>query len=404
MIRKLVVGLIAVAALLTIWSLARTNSAPEVKFVRVKRETLTSSIQTNGKVEPIEWASARVTIPGTVESVFAQRGQTVKEGDPLVGLDSQQANAMLAEAEARIDQARAEQKLLADGGRPAEMSDLENRLERAKLDLAAAQRDADALKRLFAKQAATSKEASDAAELVRQDELQVRSLEQKKANLIAPTDLKVAGAKLREAEAAAALAREKLAMSTIRAPIDGTVYQFDIHPGMYLAVGELVANVGRLDEVRVVVYVDEPDLGRVRKNDVVVTTWDALPGRQWRGRVDKPATQVVGLGSRQVGEVGSIVENPNHDLLPGTNIDATIQSGVVEGALTIPKEAVRRHNEQTGVMLLKSDRVVWRPVELGEATLMRTQVKSGLSDGDEVAGPTDAPLADGARVKAVLGP
>ncbi len=279
-----------------------------------------------------------------------------------------------------------------------------NRLDRAKLDLAVAKRDADALKRLFAKQAATGKEASDALELVRQDELQVRSLQQRRANLIAPADLKVAGARLREAEAAAALARENLALSTIRSPIGGTVYQFDIHPGMYLGVGELVANIGRLDEVRAVVYVDEPDLGKVKKNDPVLITWDALPGRQWRGRVDKPATQVVALGSRQVGEVGSIVENPNHDLLPGTNIDATIQAAVVEGALTIPKEAVRRRNEQTGVLLLKDGRVVWRPVELGEATLMRTQVKSGLSDGDEVAGPTETPLADGAKVKAVLAP
>ncbi len=404
MIRKAVVGCTVVAALLILWSRARKNTAPEVKFVKVKRETLTSSIETNGKVEPIEWASARVTIPGTVESVFVQRGQTVQEGEPLVSLDSRQADAMLAEATARIDQAKAEEKLLADGGRPGEISDLENRLDRAKLDLATARKDAGALQRLFAKGAATSKEASDAMELVQQDELQVRSLELRRANLIAPTDLKVAEAKLHEAEAQAALARQNMALSTIRSPIAGTVYQFDIHPGMYLAVGELVANVGRLDEVRVVVYVDEPDLGRVRKNDPVVTSWDALPGRQWKGRVDRPAVQVVALGSRQVGEVGSIVENPHHDLLPGTHIDATIQSGMVEGALTIPKEAVRRHNEQTGVLLLRGDHVVWRPVELGEATLMRTQVKSGLSDGDEVAGPTDAPLADGAKVKAVLGP
>ena len=404
MIRKAVVGLMVVAALLIIWSLTRKNTAPEVRFVRVKRETMSSSIQTNGKVEPIEWASARVTIPGTVDSVFVQRGQTVREGDPLVSLDAQQAEAALAGAEARIDQAKAEQKLLTEGGRPAEISDLENRLERAKLDLAVARKDADALQRLFAKRAATSKEASDALELVRQDELQVRSLQERRANLIAPADLNVAGARLREAEAAAAVARENLALSTIRSPMGGTVYQFDIHPGMYLGVGELVANVGRLDQVRVIVYVDEPDLGRVKKNEQVTIIWDAMPGRQWLGRVDKPATQVVALGSRQVGEVGSIVENPHHDLLPGTNIDATIQAAVVEGALTIPKEAVRRQNEQTGVLLLKGDRVVWRPVELGEATLMRTQVKSGLSDGDEVAGPTDTPLADGTKVKAVLGP
>ena len=78
--------------------------------------------------------------------------------------------------------------------------------------------------------------------------------------------------------------------------------------------------IGKLERVRVNVYVDEPDLGRVTRGLPVSIAWDALPGRSWKGEVDKTPTQVEALGSRQVGQVICVIENPNRDLLPGTNV------------------------------------------------------------------------------------
>ncbi len=402
MIRKAVIGIAALVALLSIWSLARRSGPVEVKFFRVTRQTLVSSVSTNGKVEPLEWASARATVAGTVDKLYVERGQTVHAGDPLIGLDTTAAESALAEASAKVAQARAELQLKTAGGRPAELSDIDGQLDRARLDLEVAQRDYESLNRLLAKQAATSIQVADAAARVNQCHIEIQSLEQRRKNLVAPEDRSLAQAKLREAEAAESAASHVLDLSTIRSPIDGVVYEFDLHTGMYLTVGAPVANVGKLNPVRVTVYVDEPDLGRVKRNNVVVITWDGKAGRQWRGRVDKPATQVSTLGSRQVGEVGAIIENPDHDLLPGTNIDAEIQSGSALNALSIPKEAIRRRNEQTGVMLLDNGRVAWRPIELGITTLLRAEVISGLKEGDAVAGTVNPVLTDGERVKPVF--
>ncbi len=402
MIRKTLIGLVLLVGLLSVWTLARRTEPVEVKFYRVTRETLVSSVSTNGKVEPLEWASARASVPGTVDKVLVQRGQSVHAGDPLVELDTTTAQAALAEATAKVAQARAELQLTSSGGRPAQLSDIQGQLDRARLDLQTAQRDYEALNRLLSKNAATAKDVADAAARVNQLHIEIESLEQRRKNLVAPEDRTLAQAKLREAQAAESAALHVVELSTIRAPIDGVVYEFDMHAGTYLAAGALVANVGRLNPVRVTVYVDEPDLGRVKRGDPVLISWDGLPKRQWQGRVDKPATQVVTLGSRQVGEVGAVIENPDHDLLPGTNIDAEIQAGTAVNALSIPKEAVRRRNEQTGVMLLDNGKTVWRPIELGITTLLRAQVVSGLKEGDGVAGTVNPPLTDGERVKPVL--
>ncbi len=399
MIRKTVAAIAAVAALLFIWSLARRSEPPDVKFFRVRKQTLVSTISTNGKVEPLEWSSARAAVAGAVDKLYVERGQSVHAGDPLVSLDTSGAEAAVAEASAKVTEARAQVQLLDAGGHPSELADIDSKLDRARLDIDTARRDYEALNRLLAKQAATSKEVADAAARVNQLHIDIQSLEQRRRNLVGPSDRTLAQAKLREAEAAESVAQHNLDLSTIRSPADGVVYEFDLHQGMYLATGALVANIGKLNPVRVTVYVDEPDLGRVKRDDPVLITWDGLPGREWRGRVDKPATQVAPLGSRQVGEVGAVIANPDHDLLPGTNIDAEIQAGAAENALSIPKEAIRRRNEQTGVLVLRNGRVVWQPVELGVTTLLRAEVTSGLTEGDAVAGPTDPPIADNARVK-----
>jgi HlyD family secretion protein len=275
-------------------------------------------------------------------------------------------------------------------------------LARTRLDLEAAQKQYAALARLVEKQAATRLELDNARQVADQLQLRIHALEQHKAALVTGTDKEIAKAKLQEAQSAAAIARTNLDLSDIRAPMDGTVYDFDLKQGAFLNPGDLVAKIGKLDRVRVTVYVDEPDVGKVRNGEVVIITWDALPAHQWKGEVDKLPTQVVPLGTRQVGEVGCIIQNPDRDLLPNANINADIQETVIQNALTLPKEALLRHGSETGVFLLQGDRVVWRKVSAGVSSYTRSQVLSGLAESDAVALPTEKPIKNGTRVEPVF--
>jgi HlyD family secretion protein len=198
------------------------------------------------------------------------------------------------------------------------------------------------------------------------------------------------------------VAQTNLDLSVIRAPMDGTLYDFDLKQGSYLNPGDPIAKVGRLDRLRVTVYVDEPDLGRVREGELVTITWDGLPGHQWKGKVDKLPAQIVPLGTRQVGETGCIIENPDRDLPVNANINADIQATVVENAITIPKEAIRRQGSDTGVLTLDGDRAAWRKISLGISNYTKSQVISGLNAGDAVALPSEKPIQSGTRVQPVF--
>jgi len=97
-----------------------------------------------------------------------------------------------------------------------------------------------------------------------------------------------------------------------------------------------------------------------------------------------------------------IIENPGLQLPPGANINAEILSRVVDNALTIPKEALRKEGQQVGVLVLQGDRVVWRPLVLGASSVTRAEVKQGLAEGAAVALPSERSLVNGSPVRPVF--
>ncbi len=374
---------------------------PQITFARAQRESISSLVSTNGKVEPVESGQARAERSGAVKRILIRQGERVTAGQVLVELDDADAQAELKTAQAREAAGKAELQTLAQGGRSVDRAGLDTALDKARLELKIAQ-DAHASKvRLLEKQAATQEEVRLAKEAVDRAQAQIDALQKQRVALVAPTDRSAAEARLDEAKTAIQLAEARIRMSVVRAPIAGTVYQFDLKPGAYLNMGDLVAAVGRLDRVHVKVYVDEPDLGRVNMGMPVTITWDALPGRQWKGSVDRTPSEIVTMGARQVGEVLCTIENPDMDLLPGTNVNVVILSETVENAITIPKQSVFRQQGQTGVYFLEGDRLRWRPVTLGIGNTTRTQVNE-LKEGDAVALPSEKPLKDGMMVEAVF--
>lgn len=400
--RSLLAVAVLCAGVLVVWIVSRKTTPPEIDFTKVTRETIASTLVTNGKVEPLEWMPARAERSGVVTQIFVARGQQVGKDQPLVELDTRVASAEFSKAQAAIQEAQAQQQLVNQGGAVAERQQIDADLARARLDLSAAQNTAQTLERLVSKQAATRQELDAARQSVEQLKLRIKSLEDRKSALVTGTDKEIAKAKLQEAQSAAAVARTNLDLSIVRSPMDGVVYDFDLKKGAFVNPGDLIAKVGKLDRLRVTVYVDEPDLGKVRQGEMVEITWDGLPGHQWKGEVDKLPTQIVPVGTRQVGEVGCVIENPDRDLLPNANINADIEATVAPNALVLPKEAIRRQGSETGVMLLQGDRVVWRKISLGVSSYTKTQVLSGLMDGDAVAMPSEKPVKNGSRVEPVF--
>lgn len=276
--RYILLILLTPLAVIGFWTYTKKTEPPTALFVKVRSETLVSNLITNGKVEPLHFAAVRADLAGMVAELPVKEGQTVTLGAALAQLKVPDLEAQLAAAQSRVEQAKAALDNIERGGRKAELVEIDGSIARAKLDRDTALRDYEALHRLEEKQAATHEEVQTAHNKLDQAELGIKSLETKRSALITSSDQLVAEARFHEAEADLRLAQRRIADTIVRSPMAGIVYNLPIRMGAYLNVGDLVASLGVLDRLRVRVYVDEPELGRVSVGLPVNITWDALPG------------------------------------------------------------------------------------------------------------------------------
>jgi HlyD family secretion protein len=394
--------LLALLALVAVagWFVYRDQTElPKVPFAKTARERLASTLSTNGRLEPLTYTEVRVPAPGLIQKLMVQQGSTVRAGQALAELAAPDQSEELTAAQARVAQMNAELSALEAGGRGSEIAEIEGAQARLRGQREAAQKNLDALNRLVQASAATKFEADQAAQGIRDIDNQLQSLAQKRFSLVARTDLDAARARIREAQASVDLIAGRISRNILKSPTAGSVYNLPIRAGAFLNAGDILGSVGQLDPVRVRVYVDEPELGRVATGQPVRITWDALPGREWTGKVEQKPTQVIALGSRQVGEVLCTIANPGAELVPGTNVNAFILTQVVENALTIPRTAVRRESG-TGVYVLDktTGTVQWRNIRTGASDALRVEVLSGLADADLVAQPSDVALKPGLKI------
>lgn len=390
-------------AALVYFALVRSGPAPpEVAFAAVSRQTLVSTIVTNGRIEPASYATIRASVEGPLVRLAVTRGQRIAAGQEVAQIDPAALRADITSAETRIAQIRAEIAVLAQGGPAAAQAELDGSLAAARLDLKTAQREQERTARLVDKRAETAETLAAARDRVAQLETQIAALERRRRSLVQAGSQDAAASRMRDAESALALARKRLAQSIVRSPIAGVVYQLAVRPDAFVRPGDAIAEVARTGEVKAVVFVDEPELGRVSKGMRVKITWDAMPGRSWEAEVRDLPTQIIPLSSRQVGEVVCLLPDPSGELTPGANVNAEIRSREIAGALAIPKAALRREGAVTGVLILRKlsaadqqPRLEWRPVQVGISSLTHAEIIAGLQEGDQVALPGDAALSAG---------
>ncbi len=142
---KIALSLVALLALAVGgWQLMEwRNLPPEVTFAKAQRETISSYVSTNGKVDPSESAQARAEASGRVDTILVKLRQNVQMGDALVQLDTGQLRHDLESAEARIAAVRSDLAVIDAGGRQPEKVGLQTQIDSANVELKAAQEEYD---------------------------------------------------------------------------------------------------------------------------------------------------------------------------------------------------------------------------------------------------------------------
>jgi HlyD family secretion protein len=379
----LVVAVVVLAAFVSLH-----RSQVPIRVGRADRETITDSIATNGKIEALNNFEAYAPVATTVKKIYLQQGSWVKPGQLLLQLEDANARLQAARAEAQLKGAQADVSTVENGGTKDELLTNRNALVKAESDRDAAERNLKAMQNLLRCGAASQAEVDAAQTKLRIAEDNVHLLKQKLGDRYSKLEVGHVEAQEAEARASLAAAQQLLKNSNITAPRAGMVYSLPVRQGAFVNAGDLLVQVADLHKVRVRAFVDEPEIGKLRQGQLVEVTWDAIPGRVWRGTIESLPTTVVQRGTRMVGEVTCVIENSDLKLLPNTNISVAVVVARQQNALTVPREAVHQDAAGKFVFQVVNGELKRRDVQTSVANLTRIQVTSGLTD--------DAVLALGA--------
>jgi HlyD family secretion protein len=375
-----------------------------VMVERAARRTLTQYVTATGKIQPETEVKISPEVSGEIIELPFREGATVKKGDLLVSVKSDNYRYQVDQREADLASARA--------------TAVQNQaqLQKAKSDF---QRADDLFKRQL---------LSDSDYLGARTSVDV-----------AQANYDNAVAQIRRAEGLLKQAQDQLQKTTIYSPMDGTVSSLTSEVGeRVVATGQFsgteVMRVANLDDMEVRVNVNENDVVNVKVGDPARIMIDAYPGRRFIGTVKEIASTARTQGANTQEEVTNFqvrirIVDKDVRLRPGMSANADIETQTVEDVVSVPIQAVtvrtregnktveqlaadrekelkarkgegaavaenqqqQREQERADrealhrvVFVRQGDTVKMVPVETGIADTTYMEIKSGVAPDDEV--------------------
>jgi HlyD family secretion protein len=143
-----------------------------------------------------------------------------------------------------------------------------------------------------------------------------------------------------------------------------------------------------IDEFQVVAPYNEADAATITPNQKVEVAVDALPDLPLTGTVLSVAPTGTAISGVVSYYVTMIVSGKDARLKDGQTVRATVVTDEVPNVLTVPSAAVRQENGRSTVTVLDENGAeVAVPFEAGMVGQERTQVVSGLREGQRVVLP-----------------
>lgn len=398
----------------------------EAEFaVRAARERLRVA-EASSKFQPTQTATGIEQAEASLSTAKAQEAQT----KATVALQIRQAQSDIDDAKAQVEnttlQLRRQRALLTEGFISRQQVDnMETDYRRASARLAAANASMNIVREKTQADLQTARnrvleveaglraakagdlqnelreaERRNAVEAIRQAEANLRLRRANRTNDVIQRQavqqsraaLTQARATLKQAEAQLKFQQVQVDRTIIRSPINGTVTTINTQQGEAVAAGfqvQTLISITDLNRLEVRAFVDEVDIARVRLGLPVEVRVDALPERVFNGRVKRIAAGSTVKDNVVTYETLISVENPGGLLRPDMTADVTLILGRRPDVLLVPSEAIHRSIKQSYVYVLHrekkgKERVEKRTVTVGVDDGSQAEVKSGLTEGEEV--------------------
>ncbi|MBN2160279.1 MAG: efflux RND transporter periplasmic adaptor subunit [Spirochaetes bacterium] len=347
--KKIIAVTVVSAVIIALFSLIRgcgTRSGDTLEFEPAIIGTVEKTISVTGILEVIDSVRVAAKSTGVVKKVYADFNQNVKKGTLLAAMDSTDMEQRLAKIAAQI--------------------------ESGKIEMIIAREDLESKRSLFKENLISEKGLERA-------EFNYKSLEYKNKQIQVDYNI----------------AKKMKADARIVAPISGIIIARTVEENTPVPLNTpLFIIAPSLKNMRLIISIDESDIGMIKKGQAVTFTVSAFQDKTFSGIINQVRINPVVKGGLVTYESVVICDNSKLLLKPGMTATATIQISKKENVLRVPNQALLISPVEDEVEEDKN--IVWRkaekltgnipaekvPVEIGLRGDNFTEIKKNIKKGD----------------------
>lgn len=342
---------------------AGAGAEQEVGVVTLRGRPVTLSSELTGRVNATMTSDVRPQVDGIIKQRLFTEGAEVKAGQVLYQIDP-------ASYQASYDQAAAQ------------------------------------LKNAQATVQSTRLKSQRYAALVKENGVSQQDADDAKAAYLA------AVASVAQYQAALETARINLAYTQVRAPIGGRIGISSVTPGALVTASQsdALATIRALDPIYVDLSQSSAQLLKLRRQQAALQRGAVTPvaikledGTPYAHAGKLELTEVAVDEATGSVTLRAVFPNPEHELLPGMYVHATVDNGVDPKAILAPQQGITRNakGEATALVVDEQNKVAQRTVSAERVVGSNWLIGSGLNEGDRLIVEGTSKVTIGAAVKPV---
>lgn len=359
--KKAIIITLAIAAFIALIvskQISGDKKQPEVNIAHVELGNIADSIMASGNLVFNTQVQLRSEVTGRVDKVFVEEGQSVKQGDILMRLDTTAFESEVTRNKALLRATEIEIK-----HSQIRLVNFERQLKRQKELYDVGLGNEEAYENLAS------------------------------ARDLAKIDIESRKESFNQAHASLQIAQDRLNKSVFKAPMSGLLASVNIKEGETVIAGTtniigsdlmLVADPSAiLAELRV----DETDIASIKLHQKANIYAAAYPNNPFTGTVINIGTSAKNQpGSQGLSfKVKVLLDATDRQLYAGMSCRAEIATSIAENGLKLPIEAIRKQDDSTFVWRLNNDNSVSKvTVAVGISSDIEQAITEGLNEGDKI--------------------
>jgi multidrug efflux pump subunit AcrA (membrane-fusion protein) len=360
-----------------------------VEISKVTKSSTSDFYEATGTVKAKTTTQVSANMMGRIIYFPFREGDLVSRGQILVEIDNREAEAQLQKAKAGLQEAKAS-LIEIDKSTEAALAGVKT----AEANKQLAEVTFGRFKTLYERKSASPQEFDEAQARLK---MAVSELERAKAGIqTILSKKKQINAKIEQAKADINNTKVYQSYSRIVSPVSGLVVKKFAEPGATAAPGAPLLSIEDNSQYLLEAAVEESRSKLVRLGNRVGVKIDALG----QGEIFGTIAEILPSAEAASRSYTVKISLPVNSLLKTGLYGLAIFPGETKESIAIPNSAIVNRGQLSGVYAVNPEGIaVFRIVTIGKTAEGKTEILSGLSEGDEIVTSDLSKVSDGVKIK-----